>query len=1083
MGRYLAADSVAYALWVVTIGVLPLLVLNISGAAANAEFFVAWAIAYSLYLISTGMCQSLLAEASVEPASIGAHARRARRDVLALVALGAAVVVVLGPALLGLLGGRYSAESSTTLRLLALSAVPFVFVCVEVYSARAAGRMRLVVGAYASLCGLVLAIGVPLLNGIGIEGLGVAWLAAQSLVAAGLGLRGRQWRAPELPAPTRMRALERALRPLEEDWRLGASRTGGGDVTIRALGPAGSPPAAIVRLARGARGGAALARADEGLRALHGGTAPAAVRALLPRRLADGTAGGRLFTVETALPGAPATQAIAGGLSPERFAAAAREALAPLHRATAKSVKVGEPELERWVDRPVALLRDAFGDPSAPALERLRCRLRAALERRTVDTCFVHGDLWPGNVLLSDGGAVSGIVDWEAHQPRGLAEVELTHLLLTTRAVAQRRELGDVVVDALRRPLAREDGLDFKMPAQTLVLLAWLGHVAGNLTKSGRYALNPRWRQRNVAPVLELVGRRAVLARSRPRRSRVSAGAWLGHLQGRLPATTITLGCAVWIVALSGVDRSGMSDLGLVSILPTAALGALVLLCCGFAMAVHRPLPSRAGIVAALIALVAVLHATPPLLYGTARYSWAWKHVGIVDYVERHHAVSPDIGQLPVYHNWPGFFGLDALLVELGGAADAIGHALWGPLVFTLLNLAAVLFLLGGLTRERSVVWRGAWLFLVASWVGQDYFAPQAFGFFLYLVLIGVVVRWRGRLPSGAQLALALGLVATITVSHPLTGVMTVIVLVALTVFRVCAVLVLALAAAAMTFVWDITFAAPYTVPNAVSVLGSARLPWVTTEEGLAATGRLSDGQVLVAFAGRALVLVLIALAAIGVVRLLRSDRLSLAAPVLAVAPFALFAAGDYDGEMLFRIYLFATPGLAFLAAHAFSGRGHASLAAFATASVLILGLFVLAHYGKDHQYAFSRGEVAASRFVAEHAVPGTLLVEGTPNYPGSFATYEWFVRVPLSREDAETQARVIADPVGVLSEWLTNPRYPRAYLILTESQRVETEEVGSMASGSLATIRRALLASPRFRVAFRARDAVVITAAAGGEQ
>ena len=56
-----------------------------------------------------------------------------------------------------------------------------------------------------------------------------------------------------------------------------------------------------------------------------------------------------------------------------------------------------------------------------------------------------------------------------------------------------------------------------------------------------------------------------------------------------------------------------------------------------------------------MVALVAATHGTPALLYGTLRYSWAWKHLGIIDYIHRHGSVDPSLKTLGVYHNWPGF--------------------------------------------------------------------------------------------------------------------------------------------------------------------------------------------------------------------------------------------------------------------------------------------------------------------------------------------------------------------------------------------------------------------------------------------
>src|SRR5581483_9348838 len=104
-------------------------------------------------------------------------------------------------------------------------------------------------------------------------------------------------------------------------------------------------------------------------------------------------------------------------------------------------------------------------------------------------------------------------------------------------------------------------------------------------------------------------------------------------------------------------------------------------------------------------ALIAFVHATPTLVYGTLRYSWAWKHVGIVDYIARHGGIDPAIRFLSVYHNWPGFFALNALMGKVAGLPDVLTIAVWGPVIFNVLFLGALLFLFTGLTRDRRVIW------------------------------------------------------------------------------------------------------------------------------------------------------------------------------------------------------------------------------------------------------------------------------------------------------------------------------------------------------------------------------------------
>jgi len=679
-----------------------------------------------------------------------------------------------------------------------------------------------------------------------------------------------------------------------------------------------------------------------------------------------------------------------------------------------------------------------------------------------------------GNVLLAPDGAVSAVIDWEAATDLGLATVDLAHLLITTRALVQRQELGRAVAQLLTGPLAAQRPREGAPSMRTAVLLAWLHHVTGNLAKAERYTRHGRWIRRNIDPVLAAMApREATVHRLRHR---------IGDPRWVVATVAILAGAALWIAAL-GADPRAMTDIGLVSVLPATFFLGLLVLTAGYAIALRGRRQRPAVLLGLLGALVVVLHATPPLVYGTLRYSWAWKHVGIVDYIQRHGGVDPSIGSLPVYHNWPGFFGLDTLLTQLAGLPDAVGQAVWAPVAFNLLGVASLVFALTSLTRDHRAVWAAAWLYVAASWVGQDYFAPQALAFVLYLLLIGVTARWLRHRTQAGPLAAAAILIVAITVSHPLTAVMVPLALAALVLCGVCHARWLPLAAAAVVGVWDLTFAAPYVSGSLGSVLDSVKAPWVTTESGLTATSQLSDGQEIVALAGRGLVVAIVLLAACGVVRLHRCGRLREALPVLALAgaPVALFGAGDYGGEVLFRLYLFSLPFLALLAGEAF-GRvaSTASALAFGAVASLLFGAFLFAHYGKDDQYHFTDQEITAARYLYAHAPPGSLLIEGTGNYPAQFTRYEQFRYVALEREPPASHLRFVADPVGVFSAWMRDRRFPGAYLVITRSQKAEVAEVGVLPAHALSTIEERLLASRRFEVLYRNRDAIVFELAAG---
>ena len=72
------------------------------------------------------------------------------------------------------------------------------------------------------------------------------------------------------------------------------------------------------------------------------------------------------------------------------------------------------------------------------------------------------------------------------------------------------------------------------------------------------------------------------------------------------------------------LDRFG--DYGLIPLLPITFWIALAVLLVSFSVLVRRTATATPLLAAHILTLVAILHATPCLLYGTLRYSWAWKY-------------------------------------------------------------------------------------------------------------------------------------------------------------------------------------------------------------------------------------------------------------------------------------------------------------------------------------------------------------------------------------------------------------------------------------------------------------------------
>jgi aminoglycoside phosphotransferase (APT) family kinase protein len=231
----------------------------------------------------------------------------------------------------------------------------------------------------------------------------------------------------------------------------------------------------------------------------------------LPVRIAQGDLAGQAYVVERLLPGQQGVELLTDRREIERVQVAAAATIRELHEATANSTLVDAAVVERWIERPLACIRRFAHDEKS--IIRLGSMLRDAVVDTEVSVSWIHGDYWPGNLLVAPGSAqITGVIDWERALPGELPLHDVLHLLLYTRSLTQRRDLGLVVQDLLdgsgwtnheqaildADPLATPRWSDERI----MILLYWLRHVASNLVQSTAYARRVAWWRNNVGVVL-----------------------------------------------------------------------------------------------------------------------------------------------------------------------------------------------------------------------------------------------------------------------------------------------------------------------------------------------------------------------------------------------------------------------------------------------------------------------------------------------------------------------------------------------------------------------------------------------------
>jgi aminoglycoside phosphotransferase (APT) family kinase protein len=296
--------------------------------------------------------------------------------------------------------------------------------------------------------------------------------------------------------------------------RLGAVATET-QTAVLTLGPDGKGAQAVVKVAQSPAAAARMRREADILRKLAADPKLAALRPLLPAVLAEGSSAGWTYVVQQALPGVPGDSLFRKARRTDILGAAA-EIAGLLHRQTSTMTAIGPAETDRWIWRPAETTSHALSDRMPQATGRLNAvagAAEASLLGCTLEVGWIHGDFWLGNVIFShDGALVTGVVDWEQAQEGHLPLVDLLHLILYARRLSERRELGDVICNALqredwseteRRLLARGSAEPAGHVVRAAIVICWLTHAAANFQQTSAYANNSRWLKRNVLRVLQ----------------------------------------------------------------------------------------------------------------------------------------------------------------------------------------------------------------------------------------------------------------------------------------------------------------------------------------------------------------------------------------------------------------------------------------------------------------------------------------------------------------------------------------------------------------------------------------------------
>lgn len=518
-------------------------------------------------------------------------------------------------------------------------------------------------------------------------------------------------------------------------------------------------------------------------------------------------------------------------------------------------------------------------------------------------------------------------------------------------------------------------------------------------------------------------------------------------LPARLPAREswhiadllLPVATGLWALGISETNTSVIGPYGLPPLLPVVFYAGLALLVISAAVELVRGQLSQWRLALHAAVLTVMLYGTAPLVYSAGRYSWLYKTIGVVQYINAHGHLTSSID---IYQNWPGFFALAAWLGKVAGVASPLAYAKWAQLLFELAALPLLYLVYDALALTARQRWVALLLFSASNWIGQDYFSPQALGTLLSLGIMaialrhlfapapaphlhlgvkGAMSRWlrnsgppypvpttplqagtarvrrsrRARASTSRLMSLdreALRYCAVIVViffvlamTHQLSPYMIIMQLAALAAFRMLRPwwLPLVLLAVAIAYlVPHFTYVnTHYGLLNSLGNLFSNATPPALTR------GPVAPSQQLIEHSAELLSIGIWILAVLGAWRNWRSERTTFALVLLAFSPAVMLALQAYGHEGVLRVFLFSLPWSTALGAMAVApaqmrardvGRLRSQLTD-AVRTVLALGialaLFIPAFFGDDSFNFMSQREVDVVTAFFQSAPAGRVFI------------------------------------------------------------------------------------------------------------
>lgn len=599
----------------------------------------------------------------------------------------------------------------------------------------------------------------------------------------------------------------------------------------------------------------------------------------------------------------------------------------------------------------------------------------------------------------------------------------------------------------------------------------------------------------------------------------------------------------LWFLSLGSVNIGQMSDFGLVSVMPPTMIAAILLMTLSFCLTLQRRTYRVPILLFHLALMIFMLYGITMLVEQMPRFDIVYRHAGYTEFIQRTGTSDPN---LDAYFSWPIFFSLAAFLNTSAGFSSILPYADWAPVAFSVFYFGPLYMIFSSFTKDKRIIWLALWIFYLSNWIWQDYFSPQGFNFFLYLMMIAILVKWfktpvdlparplwprisriRFAIPiynwataadplqSPASPAMRLLLLVCFLIifafdvsSHQLTPFFTLLSVGALVVCHRVRLWWLLIVMIAMIAFWLLVAARVFLVGHMSMVFSGIHI-FSSLNNNVSSRVAGNIDHTIIAKLRIYMSMFIWGFAFLGAVVRILNKKKDASLVLLAVMPFPLFIAQPYGGEMLLRSYMFSLPAMCFFCSALFYSSPIAALRrvpvlrrislsffqrptwqniSLVAVNLILISGFLFTRYGNERDDYMTYAEFNGVNYLYSIAPAHSLFMTSWLGGPWQFKDYEKYTFDALGGTDATSADIQNVNIPGVIKAMQTDQENvppnsgAKSYLVFTRSELATFNATSGLPAGRLAQLETAVSKSGDFNLIYRNTDVQIYALASSAQ-